>query len=99
MGCDDGPVVLTPSTDDTAKTVNNAYVFSVRYKWVIRLRPRAMLAGKLYPFMAQRSHADDPRSDTEIKFYLPAGVGPSLVTRYYERLWALLSSQDGESSR
>ena len=56
-----------------------------------------MHSGRYELSMAARSHAEDRRSDTEIKFYLPAGVQPSDTTRF-ERLWASLSTKFGFSS-
>jgi len=48
--------------------------------------------------MAQQYTDDDRDSESEIKFYLPAGVMPSFVSSRIQRLRASLSSQDGGPS-
>jgi hypothetical protein len=40
--------------------------------------------------MSQRTHADDRVSATEPRFYLPAGVTPSVEASKFKRLWATL---------
>ena len=56
-----------------------------------------MRARPVYINMAQRDHADDRGSDTELEFYLPAVITPPADTSRFERLWALLFDQDVES--
>jgi len=40
--------------------------------------------------MAPQHHADDRRSATESKFYLPAAVTSTIVSGRFERLWSSL---------
>ena len=47
--------------------------------------------------MGQRYGADDRGSDTERKFYLPAGNTPPFYASHFERLWASLFNQYVES--
>lgn len=47
--------------------------------------------------MAQRYRVDDQGSDTEPRFYLPAGNTPPFYASHFERLWALLFNQSVES--
>ena len=56
-----------------------------------------MRTGRDTVCMAQRDHADDSRSDTELQFYLPAVIIPPVDTSRFKRLWALLFNQDVES--
>lgn len=48
--------------------------------------------------MAHKHRADDRGSDTEPKFYLPAGNTPPFYASSLERLWASLFDQYVESS-
>lgn len=47
--------------------------------------------------MARRYHADDRGSNTEPKFYLPAGVTPPFDTSRFERFWVSLFDYSVES--
>ncbi|HKJ58730.1 MAG TPA: hypothetical protein VKA37_05845 [Halobacteriales archaeon] len=62
-----------------------------RYKRVIRNKlQRNAVAGRLFTRMAPQHHADDRRSATESKFYLPAAVTSTIVSGRFERLWSSL---------
>ncbi len=47
--------------------------------------------------MTQRYRDGDRGSDTEPKFYLPAGNTPPFYANHFERLWASLFKQYVES--
>lgn len=49
--------------------------------------------------MAERYQAEDRGNDTELEFYLPAMVTPSVLSTWVTRLRASLRKQSGESSK
>jgi len=57
--------------------------------YTVKLHTDAV-AGLLFTRMAQQNHADERGSATESKFYLPAGVVPSVEASQFERIWATL---------